>query len=172
MDVKLLVVRLSEVKWSDQEDESLITYSLGSCIGLTLFDPVARVGGMAHVFLPRSVNRSQGSRKENQVEDAATAAKYADSVVPYLVSKLLELGAKHSRLEAKMAGGAQLMKGVSDSVFDIGTSNLRVLEKSLKDFGIPIVGKDVGGDYGRTMQLFIRDGRVKVVSARHGTKEF
>jgi len=172
-DDKLIVVRLSEVKWSGRQEDVLITYSLGSCVGLTLWDPVSRTGGMAHVFLPSSKDwfgpPGPGIHGE---EDCVMPGKYADLAVPYLVSALGEAGASVHRLEAKMAGGAHVIGSLSSStVGGIGALNVQALEASLARWGIPVTAKDVGGSYGRTMRLFVGSGKVKVSSVNHGERE-
>ena len=86
-------------------DEVLVCYSLGSCIGIALWDPVKRIGGMAHVLLPYS----DGKVDAKTIYDPKTAAKYGDIGVPYLISLMLVLGCQKERLQAKLAGGAQII---------------------------------------------------------------
>ena len=95
------LVGISDMHISDQPEETIVTYSLGSCIGITAFDPVRKIGGMIHYMLPSSSIAPDKARTK--------PAMFADTGVPMLLNKLLSLGALKGRLVIKVAGGAQLM---------------------------------------------------------------
>ena len=139
------------------------TTGLGSCVGLTLYDPFSKVGGMAHIMLP-----SSSIAREGQMN----LAKYADTALPVLLSKLLELGANKTRLVAKMAGGAQMFAFASagDSM-RIGPRNVESCKEGLKQMGIPLVAEDTGGNYGRTVELDCTTGKFTIRSVQKGIKE-
>ncbi|MBA9086108.1 chemotaxis protein CheD [Fontibacillus solani] len=139
------------------------TTGLGSCVGVTLFDPVEKVAGLAHVMLPSS---------EIAREGALNLAKYADTAVPKLVQEVLKLGASKKRLVAKMAGGSQMFTfaGTGESM-RIGPRNVESCKTILSDLGIPLVGEDTGGNYGRTIELNCESGILFIRSVQKGIKE-
>ncbi|OXM16007.1 chemotaxis protein CheD [Paenibacillus herberti] len=143
--------------------ESIRTTGLGSCVGLTLYDSDRKIGGMAHVMLPdSSISR----------EDSFNRAKYADTALPLLIEELEKAGARVNRLSAKMAGGAQMFAALvkSDSL-RIGPRNVEKCVQMLASYGIPIVGEDTGGSYGRTIELDSETGILYIRSVQQGTKE-
>lgn len=171
MDQRLIVVRLSEVKWSCREEDILVAYSLGSCVGLVLWDPVRKAGGMAHIFLPTAGGNSASAVSGDSWSRDKMPGKYADLAVPYLISRLEEIGCRKERLVAKVAGGAHVIAGLSSPIGDVGALNVRLVEEMLRKAGIPIIGRDVGGTYGRTMRFYVKSGRVTISSVNHGEKD-
>ncbi len=149
------IVSISDFKVSDQDGDSLITYSLGSCIGMAVFDPVRKIGGMIHYMLPASKISPDKAEKN--------PAMFADTGVPMLLNQLLHMGAQKGRLLIKVAGGAQLMD--DNKVFNIGERNFLMLRKILWANNLLIKGQDVGGAKARTLKLEIATGRVTVRSA-------
>lgn len=140
----------------------LVAYGLGSCVGVALYDPVTMVGGMAHVVLPDS---NLASNKNN-------AVRFADVGIPALVERAVSRGAIRSRLTAKIAGGATMLRVPgSDSMLQIGQRNVQAVKTALERSGIPIFGDDTGGRVGRTMQLFLSDGKVTVRAFGMGSRE-
>ncbi|WP_198960624.1 MULTISPECIES: chemotaxis protein CheD [unclassified Cohnella] len=141
----------------------LKTTGLGSCVGLTLFDPDLRIGGMAHIMLP-----SSDIAREGQLN----IAKYADTAVPELVNRLRSRGAAIHRLIAKMAGGAQMFAfmGGADTM-RIGPRNVEATKLELERFSIRLVSEDTGGNYGRTVELYSHTGIFLIRSVQHGVKE-
>ncbi|MFD1177215.1 chemotaxis protein CheD [Paenibacillus puldeungensis] len=139
------------------------TTGLGSCVGLTLFDPQLKVGGLAHVMLPSS---------EIAREGALNIAKYADTAIPALYEQMLAIGAAPRRLVAKMAGGSQMFSfaGTGDSM-RIGPRNVESCKIKLSDLGIPLLAEDTGGNFGRTIELDSETGILYVRSVQKGIKE-
>ena len=150
----LVVVGLGKMKVSGSEEETLITYSLGSCIGLSLYDPVARVGGLVHCMLPTVT--LDPSRAET------TPCLFADRGTEELVRGVLELGAQRRRLIAKVAGGANIQKAMRS--YNIGGRNYTSASLVLWKKDIVIVSEDVGGSFARTMSLDIASGTTIVKS--------
>lgn len=139
----------------------LMTIGLGSCVGITLYDPVLKIGGMAHIMLPCSTNYSNNFNK----------AKFADTAIEILLKELIEMGAVTRRLVSKIAGGARMFEIRStDERMKIGERNVEAATKVLESKGIPIVAKDVGGTYGRTIELNLEDGSLLVKTIGHGEK--
>jgi chemotaxis protein CheD len=148
----------------------LVSYGLGSCIGIALFDPVARVGGMAHIMLPTA-----GSARPPH-----NRAKYADSAVSDLVARMERAGADRRRIVAKIAGGAQMFSAaglhgagehpILSSGKSIGRRNAEAVRNVLAELEIRVTGADIGGDYGRTLKLDTADGGVTVSSLKLGER--
>ena len=159
--VTTIMVGLGEVKVSRDPETVLACLGLGSCVAVSVFDPVAKVGAMAHVVLPKSKGNS-GDR----------AGRYADVAIPLLLKNVRELGAKDSRLEIYLAGGAQmsLAPGLG-SAFKIGEDNVVAVRAVLAQEGLEPKATDTGGNKGRSMRLFIESGKATVASAGQENRE-
>jgi len=153
LDVQV-TVGISDMKLSRNPSDVLITYSLGSCVGLSLYDPVARVGGLIHCMLPLS---------KIDAERAKTVpCMFTDTGVPLLIQEILNMGAQKSRLVAKLAGAAKLLD--DSNTFRIGDRNVVVLRKVLWKNNILISAEETGGSIARTMLLYIDSGRTTIKS--------
>lgn len=161
MSDHVLPVGLGELRVSRDPRDILVCYGLGSCVGICLYDPAARVGGMAHVVLPDS-----GSGRGTDLP-----ARFADTAVPRLVQAALAQGAVRSRLVTRIAGGAQVLKVGATARLDIGARNCEAVREGLRRLRIALVAADVGGHHGRTVQLFVADGRVLVSTVGRGEHE-
>ncbi|MEW6423410.1 MAG: chemotaxis protein CheD [Bacillota bacterium] len=136
-----------------REPGRLITLGLGSCVGVTLYDPLTKIGGLLHLMLPDST----------QFNNVTKPAKFADLGIPLLVAELQKKGAATRRLQAKLVGGAQMFSGMDDSmVLNIGQRNVEKTRIVLAELGIKIFAEEVGGNKGRTMILDTTDGKVFV----------
>ncbi|MFO7776254.1 MAG: chemotaxis protein CheD [Candidatus Hydrogenedentota bacterium] len=142
------VVWVSDMGVSSNSADVLITYSLGSCIGLTLFDPEAGVGGLLHSML--ALSRMDKAKAE------ANPCMFTDTGATRLIQTLLDMGASKARLVAKVAGAAAPLE--AHNAFQIGERNYTVLRKVLWKNGILIAGEDVGGKAPRTMSLYMDCG--------------
>jgi chemotaxis protein CheD len=141
----------------------LKTTGLGSCVGVTLFDPQHKIAGMAHIMLP-----SSEIAREGQVN----TAKYADTAVPELVRRMRAMGADLRRLVAKMAGGAQMFVFASGSdTMRIGPRNVESTKLALEAMNIPLLSEDTGANYGRTVELDSATGIFTIRSVQFGVKE-
>lgn len=150
-----IVVDISDAKVSTNIEEVLVTHSLGSCIGVSVYDPVAKIGGMLHYQLPDS--KIDKAKAENN------PFMFADTGMARLVNHMLKMGAKKNRLKVKICGGAA-MNG-SPNGFDIGNRNHLAIRKVLWKNGMFIDSEDVGGSSPRNMYLDVASGTVKVKSA-------
>ena len=144
-------------------DDKLITYGLGSCVGLVIYDEDSRIAGLAHIMLPeRTSNPSTGSK----------VAKFADRAVRELIARLIEGGAFRARLKAKIVGGAEMFSFANtDLKASIGSRNIEAVKKHLKNEGIRVVGEDTGSNYGRTLELEAGTGKVTVRTIGSGVIE-
>jgi chemotaxis protein CheD len=132
----------------------LITYSLGSCIGVCLYDPATRIGGMLHYQLPASTMDAQRAQE--------APFMFADTGMKILVDKILSMGANKKRVQVKIAGGAAMENGPAG--FDIGKRNYLALRRILWQYGMFIDKEDIGGSCPRTLSLQIADGAVTIKS--------
>jgi chemotaxis protein CheD len=149
---QMLTVGLGEIKLVVDSTVPLLALGLGSCVAVTLFDPVARIGGMAHVVLPGPLDGSKGD-----------SAKFATVAVPRLLEQVLERGAQRSRLVCKLAGGAEVLAtSPGRHNFRIGERNIEAVLAQLDRLGIRPRAADCGGKTGRSMRLTVHDGRVTV----------
>ena len=138
---------------SNDPSDTIVTYGLGSCLAICIYDPVVQVGGLVHVMLPQP----KGERDPNQL------GRYVDSGVPLLFKKAYELGAIKTRMEVRVAGGAHVLKGRADN-FQIGKRNFMALKKLLWKNGVLLKAHDVGGDRSRTVVIEVGTGTVTVNS--------
>lgn len=147
-----IIVGIAEMQVSADPEASLVTYSLGSCLGITIYDPVVRVGGMLHSMLPVSDRGRSGHRK--------SAYAFVDSGVPLLFRSAYQLGADKRRIVVKAAGGAELLD--EDRYFGIGHRNYETLTHLLAKNGVRLAAHSVGGKVSRTMRLELATGNVSI----------
>lgn len=137
----------------------LVTYALGSCAGICLYDAVAKVAGLSHIMLPSS----------SLSRDPGQEYKFADTAIVILVKKMEQMGARSSRLQAKIAGGAQMFTCLNNSELgNIGKRNIIAVKETLARLHIPIVAEDTGKDYGRTVYFSAETGQMRVKSVTKG----
>jgi len=153
--VKVGISDLNVVKAPD----ILVTYALGSCIGICLYDKAKKIAGLSHIMLPDS----------KAIANSNQPYRFADTAIPILVQKMVAAGADKRRLTAKIAGGARMFATVSNSsLSNIGQRNAMAVKDALKKQGIPIIADDTGKDYGRTLFLYADDGIMHIKSAKCG----
>lgn len=133
---------------------------LGSCVGIVLYDPFHKVGGMAHAMLPKH----RPGRDDNQ-------AKYVDTAIDTMLAEMEALGANKINIIAKLAGGAQMFPDADkDNLLLIGAKNITAAEEYLQQLGIPIIAKDVGGHSGRTLEFDCEDGSLLITTKNIETR--
>ena len=135
--------------------DSLTTLGLGSCIGLTLYDPVAKIGGLVHYMLPDST----------KLKNNTNIAKFGDTGIRELYKQVCALGANPRRLVAKIAGGAKMFEvsGLS-TVGNVGERNSEEAKLILNELKIPLIAEDTGLNYGRTVILNCENGEYLIKS--------
>ena len=139
----VIKVGMADLKTGKNPD-ILTTLGLGSCIGIALWDPVTKIGGLAHVMLPDST----------KIRNNSNIAKFADTGIAELVRQIEAMGVPKKRLVAKIAGGARMFEvSGSTSVGNIGEKNAIASKQKLQELGIPILAEDTGLNYGRTVEL-------------------
>lgn len=154
MSNRRIIISVSDAKVSGDPSDMLVTYSLGSCIGVCLYDPATSVGGMLHYQLPNSTMDPEKAR--------SMPFMFADTGMKILVEKLLSMGAKKKRMQIKIAGGASMDTGPKG--FDIGKRNHLAFRKIMWKNGMFVDSEDVGGFSPRNVYMDMADGTVTVKS--------
>ncbi len=143
-----IMVGISDMKVSNNPDDVLITYSLGSCIGVTIWDPEVRTGGLLHYLLPDSNINKEKAKKNPFI--------FSDSGVPLLFREAYKFGARKKRMIVKVAGGAHVLD--NNDFFDIGKRNVLALRKIFWRNNVIVAGSDIGGAISRTIFFNIKTG--------------
>ena len=136
--------------------DALTTLGLGSCIGACIYDPATKIAGMVHYMLPDST----------RIKNNQNIAKFGDTGIVEVIRLMEKMGAKRSRMTAKIAGGARMFALTSASLpnMNVGDNNIEAARLVLKKLGIPIVAEDVGLNYGRTIEFYAEDGSLIIKS--------
>ena len=149
------IVGISDAHISNDPSDLLVTYSLGSCIGICMYDPLARIGGLVHCQLPES--------KMDPGRATQHPYMFVDTGVQMMIDQMEQLGANRQKLRVKIAGAATMPLGLKS--FDIGKRNLLAARKELWKHFLMINGSDVGGECPRNMYMDISNGEVSIKSA-------
>lgn len=161
MDIKEIRVGIADLNVVCSPGR-LITVGLGSCVGIALYDQYSKIGGLAHIMLPDSV----------QFNNVTNPLKFADLAIPDLLEKLKKLGVNPRSLKAKIAGGASMFSFSDKSmIMDIGSRNSTAVKIALEKLNIPVVAEDIGGNRGRTMILDTQNGIVQIKTVGLALKE-
>ncbi|HTQ07426.1 MAG TPA: chemotaxis protein CheD [Polyangiaceae bacterium] len=147
-----ITVGVGDLQISTDVNSVLVTYGLGSCIAVLVWDPLRHAGGMVHYMLPLSSITPEKAR--------ARPAMFADTGVPLLFERMLGLGSRKGDLVVKVVGGACIQD--DNKTFDIGKRNYAALRELLRGAGVAIKAEAVGGGLSRTCRLFVADGRATV----------
>ena len=147
-----LSVGLGELVISRNPDDVLVAYGLGSCVGVGMYNPITKTGGLLHAVLPEQTN--------NNVE---TATKFVNTGIPILLEKIKNNGADPNSIVIYMAGGANMLINIQLSKsFDIGTRNVAAAVQTFEKMRLRLRNSEVGGNTGRTVRLYISSGRMTV----------
>ncbi|GAB4325111.1 MAG: chemotaxis protein CheD [Dehalococcoidia bacterium] len=160
--VRRVAVGIGQLAVSRDPEEALVAYGLGSCVGMAVYDPLAKVAGMVHVLLPSSDGRQPDEREP---------ARFADTGVERLMALMQEAGALRGRLLVKIAGGAAVLGRANAEKFKIGDRNVEAILDQLRRFDLRLAAQDVGGTQGRTLELHVATGRSFVRLASAAAKE-
>jgi chemotaxis protein CheD len=151
MEFNLINVGIAELGIAEESD--ILRTILGSCVGICLHDPESKIGGLAHIMLPEKKSHSSNEKK------------YADTAIPLLIEDMVKKGAISAKITAKIIGGARMFKVSENSIMgEIGDNNINKVKEVLKNKNIKILAEDVGKDYGRTIDFYVKDGMVKIKS--------
>jgi chemotaxis protein CheD len=150
-----LVVGISDLKVSNNPADSMVTYALGSCIAVAVYDPAAKVGGLLHYMLPDSTLDAGKARE--------TPGMFADTGIPLLFKSCYGMGADKKRMVVKVAGGASILD--ESNFFRIGQKNIMAMRKLFWRNNILIDAEDTGKNFNRTVRLDVGTGRVFIKRA-------
>jgi chemotaxis protein CheD len=156
-----IVIGIADLKFSNNRDDVLVTYALGSCIAVAIYDPAAKVAGLLHYMLPDS--------SLDQVKAKETPGMFADTGIPLLFKSCYSLGADKKRIIVKVAGGASILDNTN--YFRIGEKNIMALRQIFWRNKVFIDSEDTGKNFNRTVRMGVADGRVVVKSSNGTHKE-
>lgn len=159
---KRVSVGIGQLAVSKDPREVLVAYGLGSCIGVTVWDSQAKVGGLVHVLLPDS----EGRRPENK-----EPARFADTGIDALIREVTQAGAVPRRLTVKIAGGAAVLGPANAEKFKIGERNAEAIRERLKHHGLSPAAAETGGVKGRTLEIHMATGKTFVRTAASAASE-
>jgi len=161
-DARRISVGIGQLAISKDPRDVLISYGLGSCVGVSCYDPQARVAGLAHILLPSSDGKRADEREP---------ARFADTGVDLLISRLVESGASPRRLVVKIVGGAAVLGPANAEKFKIGERNAEAIKERLKRHGLAPAATDLGGGKGRTLEVHPGTGKTFVRTAASPANE-
>ncbi len=172
-----LAVSLGELKTSHDPLDVLVAYGLGSCLAISMYDPGSHTAGMLHAVLPENERAKDFGVKDFTTKDFTLAGslstRYVDSGIMALLGQMLGSGAHRERLIVKLAGGAKILAtSEQTALFNIGSRNIAMAYQKLASNNIRIAGKEIGGNVGRTVRLYVADGRFTVSIAGQPEQEF
>ncbi len=153
-----LVVQIADMKMK-KNDGKIITYALGSCVGISLHDPITKITALIHVLLPEAPANSKGTG----------SFKFADTAIPETLKMMAAQGGFKSRYICKIAGGAKMFSiSASTLMGSIGDRNVEKTKEILRKEGINISSSETGGEHARTMIVDVATGEVLIRSAGKG----
>jgi len=145
------------------QDKTVLQTFVGSCVAICIYDPVAKIAGMAHVMLPKNNTSDPIPKPEG---------KFADVAIKVLLDKLTVGGAKQNRLKAKMAGGASVFQNEGkQNTFNIGLRNVDTIKTILAEKKIPILAEDVGAHSGRWVIFDVNSDVMTIKDRTKGVSE-
>lgn len=157
-----VAVGLGECKTSNDPNHILVAFGLGSCIGVGVYDPISGVAGLLHAVLPQRLNGA-----------LPTCPKYVDSGFHGLLEEMKQAGAERRRLVLRIAGGANVLVTTSlKNALNIGERNIAATHTALAEHNLRAKSLEVGGSVGRTMRVYVADGRMTLRLMGSTEREF
>ncbi|MBC8391899.1 MAG: chemotaxis protein CheD [Deltaproteobacteria bacterium] len=156
-----LVVGVADMQVSNDPESVLVTYSLGSCIAVAIYDPVMKVGGLLHYMLPESSLDEIKARKNPYM--------FGDTGIPRLFRESYQSGAKKNRLKIVVTGGAQILD--QGGLFNIGKRNYTLLRKMFWKNNVMVDFEHVGGTSNRTLKMEVESGDISLKISGEGIKK-
>jgi chemotaxis protein CheD len=157
--MNLQIVQIGDMRVSKCPDDVLVTYALGSCVAVLIYDPVPKVAGLLHVLLPDS--------RLDRVRAQQNPLTFADTGIPMLFHEAYALGASKPRLRVSIAGGAHV--NASGSFFNVGNENVRAVKALLERAKVPLQSEAVGGTSARTVRIHVGTGQIAMQQTETGT---
>jgi len=150
----VITVGLGESVLSRNPQDVLVAFGLGSCLGIAFYDPYMKIAGLLHAVLPEYVNNSH-----------APGERFVDTGIENTLKEMVAAGAIQASLHIRMVGGANMLVSAELSrTFDIGTRNIASAYKTLERLRLKLACQEVGGNIGRTVRLYVANGRMTVRS--------
>jgi len=156
-----LIVGISDLKVSKSPDDVLVTFALGSCIAVAIYDPLIKAGGLLHYMLPDSTLDPQKAQSQ--------PGMFADTGIPLLFKSCYRLGGEKKRMIVKVAGGASILDDAN--FFRIGQKNITALRKIFWKNNVMIDAEDTGSNCNRTVRLNLANGKFSIRSSMGMMKE-
>ena len=156
-----IIVGVSDMKVSNDFESVLVTYSLGSCIGVAIYDKIARVGGLLHFMLPESSLDPERAKVNPYM--------FGDTGIPLLFKEAYKLGAKKQRMRIVVAGGSQVLD--QTGFFIIGKRNHMAVRKMFWKNNVMVDFEEVGGSSNRTIKLAVKSGKIWLKTSGVGQRE-
>ena len=156
-----MIVGISDLKVSKNPDDVLVTFALGSCIAVAIYDPLIKVGGLLHYMLPDSTLDPQKAQGQ--------PGMFADTGIPLLFKSCYRLGGEKKRMIVKVAGGASILDDAN--FFRIGQKNITALRKIFWKNNVMIDAEDTGSNCNRTVRLNLANGKFSIRSSMGVMKE-
>jgi chemotaxis protein CheD len=156
-----IVVGVADMKVSNDPEAVLATYSLGSCIGVAIYDKAAKVAGLLHYMLPESSLDKEKARNNPYM--------FGDTGIPSLFKAAYKLGAKKNRLKVIVVGGAQILD--QKGLFNIGKRNNTLLRKMFWRNNVMVDYEETGGSVNRTLKINVSDGSTWLKVSGEGMKQ-
>ena len=148
-----------EICWNPRS--VLIAYGLGSCLGVGMYDPYTKIAGLLHAVLPLQPSGKNGH-----------SPKYVDSGIRRMVEAMKSHGSVPGRIIIRVAGGAKMFNLLgSNDHMNIGERNILALHKVTNEMNLRVTAHDIGGNHGRTVRLYVADGRMTVKSMGSNEQE-
>ncbi|MBU4347358.1 MAG: chemotaxis protein CheD [Elusimicrobia bacterium] len=170
-DSKIIEVSMSDMKIATNP-HILRSSGIGSCVVITLYDPIGRIGAMAHSMLPAATQKNAEINAEERRRDQRSSAldsanfsaslRYVEDAIDAMIVELAKLGAPKERMEAKLVGGASMFEVFDKNPNSIGTQNVEAAKKKLEEEGIKVVATDTGENCGRSADFDLTTGIVEV----------
>ena len=146
-----LSVGLGELVISQNPEDILVAYGLGSCVGVGMYSPTKIIAGLLHAVLPECTDSNKSS------------TKFVDTGIPIMLEKMQKAGADLKTLQIYMAGGANMLINTSLSKsFDIGTRNSAAARSMFAKLNLKLINSETGGNTGRTVRLYVVSGKYTV----------
>jgi len=160
MKPNMIIVGMADLKVC-KNPGILTTLGLGSCVGVALYDKVNKVAGLAHAMLPDSASFTNNSNR----------MKFVDTAIADMIVKMCLQGADKKNIKAKIAGGAQMFAhNTTNESMRIGDRNVEAAINLLRKLSIPLLAKETGDNFGRTVELYSEDGRFLIKTINRGIK--
>ncbi len=161
-------IKVGMADWKfGRNNDVLVTFGLGSCVALALWEAKDKLAAMAHIMLPDS--------KLIRYRQEVSPAKFADTALTAMLEELQKLGYNKERFQAKVVGGANMFtfagKTIGGNSMNVGQRNVLAVKEELRKLQIPLVGEDTGGTSGRSVEFYAANGILRIRTAMFGEKE-